>query len=151
MRGNFVAYYRVSTGRQGHSSLDLEGQQQAVQSFLSGSESTLVGEFTETEIGKRCARPELAKAMALCMQHKATLVIAKLDRLARDVTFISGLVEGTENRFVFVDRPNASPSELYRQAAIAEQEARGISARTRNAIQAARARGVRPGRPRSVR
>jgi DNA invertase Pin-like site-specific DNA recombinase len=89
--------------------------------------------------------------MALCKQHNATLVIAKSRRLTRDVAFISGLMVGTENKFVFVDRPNASPSELHSHAAMAEQQARAISARTRNAIQAARARGVRLGRPRSAR
>jgi DNA invertase Pin-like site-specific DNA recombinase len=151
INGNVVAYYRVATDRRSRSGLGLEAQQQAVRTYLNGSEWTLLGEFTEVESGKGRARPELAKAMALCMQHKATLVIARLDRLSRNVAFISGLMAGTENRFVSLDRPEASPFELHSYAAVAEQEARAISARTRAALQAAKARGVRLGRPRGAR
>jgi DNA invertase Pin-like site-specific DNA recombinase len=151
MNGHFVAYYRVATDRRNKNGFGLEAQQQAVRTYLNGSEWTLLGEFTEIESGKGRARPELAKAMALCRQHKATLVIAKLGRLARDVAFISGLMEGTGNKFVSVDQPGASPVDLHASAAMAEKEGRAISARTRAALQAAKARGVRLGRPRGAR
>jgi DNA invertase Pin-like site-specific DNA recombinase len=146
-----VAYYRISTDRQSKRGLGLEAQQQAVQAYLNGNESTLVGEFTEVESGKGRARPELAKAMALCKQHQATLVIARLDRLSRDAAFISGLMAETENRFVCLDRPDASPFELHTAATMAEKEGRAISNRTRAALQAAKARGIRLGRPRGIR
>jgi DNA invertase Pin-like site-specific DNA recombinase len=151
MKTNVVAYYRVSTDRRSKSGLVLEAQQQAVQAYLAGSESILIGEFTDVESGKRRARPELAKAMALCRQHQATLVIAKLDRLSRDAAFISGLMAGTDNKFIPLDRPDASPFELHSSAAMAEQAGRAISTRTRAALQAAKARGVRLGRPRGAR
>jgi DNA invertase Pin-like site-specific DNA recombinase len=151
MKGHFVAYYRVTTDRQSKSDLGLEAQQEAVRNYLNGSEWTLVGEFIEVESGKGRARPELAKAMELCKQHKATLVIAKLDRLSRNVAFISDLIAGTENRFISLDRPDASPVELQTSAAMAEKEGRAISARTRAALQAAKSRGVRLGRPRGAR
>lgn len=146
MKGKFIAYYRVSTDRQGKSGLGLEAQQKAVMDYLNGGAWTLVGEFTEVESGKRGDRPELAKAMALCKKHKATLVIAKLDRLSRNVAFIANLMEATGSRFVAADIPNAPPLELHMRAAFAEEEGRAISARTRAALQAAKARGVKLGR-----
>lgn len=146
MKGKFVAYYRVSTDRQGKSGLGLEAQQKAVMDYLNGGAWTLVGEFIEVESGKRSDRPELAKAMALCKRHKATLIIAKLDRLSRKVSFISNLMEATGSRFVAADIPNAAPLELHMRAAFAEEEARAISARTKAALQAAKARGVKLGR-----
>jgi DNA invertase Pin-like site-specific DNA recombinase len=87
-----VAYYRVSTQQQGQSGLGLEAQQQAVRRFLDGGKWELVAEFTEVESGRRTARPELEKALAAAKARKATLVIAKLDRLARNVHFVSGLL-----------------------------------------------------------
>src|SRR5258708_3360308 len=92
-KGNFVAYYRVSTRIQEQSGLGLEAQKQAVRTYLDGGRWKLVGEFTERESGKRNDRPQLARALALCRVHNATLVIAKLDRLARNVYFVSGLME----------------------------------------------------------
>jgi DNA invertase Pin-like site-specific DNA recombinase len=107
-----------------------------------------VAEFVEVESGKRYERPELAKAMAACRKHKAQLIIAKLDRLARNVHFISGLMEfGVP--FVAADRPNARPFELHIFAAMAEQEARDISDRTVAALAAASAPGTRLRNPRN--
>jgi DNA invertase Pin-like site-specific DNA recombinase len=145
MLAKFVSYYRVSTERQGHSGLGLEAQQAAVRSYLGGGAGQLVGEFTEIESGHRNERPELAKALALCKKHKATLLIARLDRLARNVHFISGLME-TKVKFVACDMPEATPFMLHIYAAAAQEEARAISARTRAALQAAKSRGVRLGR-----
>jgi hypothetical protein len=91
--GKFVAYYRVSTQRQGRSGLGLEAQQGAVRDYLNGGDWRLVAELTEVESGKRSDRPKLAKALKLCRLHGATLIIAKLDRLARNVAFVSNLME----------------------------------------------------------
>src|SRR5690242_16876332 len=102
--GRFVAYYRVSTAKQGVSGLGLAAQKQAVEKYLNGGRWKLVTEVTEIESGKRNDRPALTSALALCRIHKATLVIAKLDRLARNVAFISNLMEsGVE--FCAVDFP----------------------------------------------
>jgi DNA invertase Pin-like site-specific DNA recombinase len=145
-RGKFVAYYRVSiTDKQGKSGLGLDAQRTAVTDYLDGGDWDLVAEFTEIESGKRSDRPELAKALTACKRHKATLVIARLDRLARNVHFISGLME-TKVKFVACDMPEATPFMLHIYAAVAEQEARAISARTKVALQAAKQRGVRLGR-----
>jgi DNA invertase Pin-like site-specific DNA recombinase len=143
-RGSFVAYYRVSTAEQGRSGLGMEAQQAAVQNYLDGGTWKLVGEFTEVESGRKSERPELAKALALCNRRKATLVIARLDRLARNVHFISGLME-TKVKFVACDMPEATPFMLHIYAAVAQEEARAISARTRAALAAAKQRGVRLG------
>jgi DNA invertase Pin-like site-specific DNA recombinase len=144
-RGKFVAYYRVSTDRQGKSGLGLDAQSKAVNDYLNGGDWELAAEFTEIESGKKSDRPELVKALAACKCHKATLVIARLDRLARNVHFISGLME-TKVKFVACDIPEATPFMLHIYAAVAEQEARAISARTKVALQAAKQRGVRLGR-----
>lgn len=144
-RGNFVAYYRVSTDKQGKSGLGLDAQRQAVSDYLNGGDWELVAEFTEIESGKKSDRPELAKALAAAKRHKATLVIAKLDRLARNVHFISGLME-TKVKFVATDMPEASPFALHIFAAVAEQEARAISARTKAALAIAKQRGVKLGK-----
>ena len=143
-RGRFVAYYRVSTAKQGRSGLGLDAQQAAVQNYLDGGTWELVGEFTEVESGRKSERPELAKALALCKKQKATLVIARLDRLARNVHFISGLMEA-KVRFVACDMPEATPFMLHIYAAVAQEEARAISARTKAALAAAKQRGVRLG------
>ena len=143
-KGRFVAYYRVSTEKQGHSGLGLQAQQAAVQNYLDGGTWGLVGEFTEVESGRKSERPELAKALALCKKQKATLVIARLDRLARNVHFISGLMEA-KVKFVACDLPEATPFMLHIYAAVAQEEARAISARTKAALAAAKQRGVRLG------
>lgn len=140
--GHYIAYYRVSTTRQGQSGLGLEAQQQAVKQYLNGGNWQILAEFTEIESGKRNDRPKLAEAIALCKRLQATLVIAKLDRLARNVHFISGLMEsGVE--FVAVDNPNANRLMLHMLAAFAEHEREQISRRTKDALAAAKARGVK--------
>lgn len=142
--GRFISYYRVSTARQGRSGLGLEAQRAAVVSYLNGGSWTLLEEFVEVESGKRSDRPQLAAALAACRLHKATLVIAKLDRLARNVAFVSALMEaGVE--FVAVDFPQANSLTIHILAAVAEHEARAISDRTKAALGAAKARGVRLG------
>jgi DNA invertase Pin-like site-specific DNA recombinase len=142
--GKFVSYLRVSTARQGISGLGLEAQREAVASYLNGGRWTLVQEVVEVESGKRNDRPAIAEALRLCRLHRATLIIAKLDRLARNVHFISSLMEsGVE--FVAVDFPQANRLTVHILAAVAEHEASMISARTKAALAAAKARGVRLG------
>lgn len=114
--GRFMAYYRVSTEQQGKSGLGLEAQRKAVLDYLNGGDWELIGEFTEVESGKRSDRPELDAALKLCKRRKATLVIAKLDRLARNVHFISGLMEKGAP-FVAVEFPNADPGRPARERA----------------------------------
>ena len=141
----YIAYYRVSTDRQGRSGLGLEAQQQAVQQFLHGR-GDILDSFTEIESGKRHDRPEIAAALDACRKYKAVLIIAKLDRLARNVHFISGLMEsGVE--FVAVDMPEANRLTIHILAAVAEHEREMISKRTKEALQAAKVRGVKLGSP----
>ena len=142
--GKFIAYYRVSTAKQGASGLGLEAQRDAVRSYLNGGRWSMVDEVTEIESGKRNDRPALARALGLCRVHKATLVIAKLDRLARNVHFISGLMESKVD-FVAVDFPEANRLTIHILAAVAEHEAVMISTRTKAALAAAKARGTRLG------
>lgn len=144
--GRFVSYVRVSTAQQGKSGLGLEAQQAAVAAFLNGGDWQLVGEFVEIESGKRNDRPKLAEAIRLCRKLKATLVIAKLDRLARNVAFISNLMEGGVE-FVAADMPLANRLTIHILAAVAEHEREMISQRTKVALQAAKARGVKLGAP----
>jgi DNA invertase Pin-like site-specific DNA recombinase len=140
-KGKFIAYYRVSTAKQGISGLGLEAQRTAVLDYLNGGRWTLVDEFKEVESGKHSNRPALAKALAACRVHGATLIIAKLDRLARNVAFISTLMEaGVE--FTAVDFPQANRLTVHILAAVAEHEAMMISQRTKAALAAAKKRGV---------
>jgi len=139
----YVAYYRVSTAKQGASGLGLEAQQAAV---LAHCKAEPLAAFTEVESGKRVVRPQLAAALALAKRERATLVIAKLDRLARNVAFIANLMESGVD-IVAVDMPTANTFTLHIMAAVAEQEAKAIGERTRAALAAARARGVRLGTP----
>jgi DNA invertase Pin-like site-specific DNA recombinase len=142
----FVAYYRVSTARQGQSGLGLDAQQKAVRDYLNGGAWELVEEHTEVESGKHSIRPELAAALAACRRHKATLVIAKLDRLSRNLAFIATLME-SKVEFVAVDNPHATKLTLHILAAVAQHEREMISERTHLALQAAKARGVQLGNP----
>lgn len=143
-KGKFVAYYRVSTDKQGKSGLGLEAQQEAVRSYLNDSDWSLLAEVVEIESGKRNDRPKLKEALRLCRLHGATLIIAKLDRLARNVAFISNLMEaGVE--FTAVDFPQANRLTVHILAAVAEHEAAMISTRTKAALAAAKARGKKLG------
>jgi DNA invertase Pin-like site-specific DNA recombinase len=137
----FISYNRVSTDKQGRSGLGREAQQAAVAQHAATVGGTIVCEYVEVESGRNNARPQLAAALAHCKRIGATLVIAKLDRLARNVAFIAGLMESGVP-FVACDMPHAKAFELHIYAALAEQEAHMISARTKAALAAAKARGV---------
>jgi DNA invertase Pin-like site-specific DNA recombinase len=146
IRPKFIAYYRVSTDRQGESGLGLEAQRAAVARFTHGA--SLLFEFQEIESGKRQTnRPQLIAALDQCRRHKATLVIAKLDRLARNVHFISGLMESGVD-FVAVDMPQANRLTIHILAAVAEHEREAISQRTKAALGVAKQRGTQLGNPR---
>src|SRR5262249_55450711 len=140
MRGKFIAYYRVSTDRQGKSGLGLDAQRKAVVDYLDGGKWTLLDEFTEIESGKRNDRPELEKALAACKKHRAKLVIAKLDRLSRNLAFIAVLMDRKVD-FVCCDNPTATKFTIHILAAVAEHERDAISARTKAALAAAKANG----------
>jgi DNA invertase Pin-like site-specific DNA recombinase len=134
----------TASAKQGRSGLGLEAQQEAVRSYLNGGSWQLVAEVVEVESGKRNDRPKLAEALRLCRLHGATLIIAKLDRLARNVAFISNLMEsGVE--FTAVDFPQANRLTVHILAAVAEHEAKAISTRTKDALAAAKARGKKLG------
>jgi DNA invertase Pin-like site-specific DNA recombinase len=135
MNGRFVAYYRVSTEKQ---DAECTAQRLAVVNWLNGGEHELLGEFTEVETGKHNDRPQLAAAMTLCRKRRATLVIAKLDRLSRNLAFIAGLME-SKVKFVACDMPNARDFELHIRASLAQEERRLISERTSAALQARKA------------
>ena len=138
--GKFISYLRVSTDKQGRSGLGIEAQRKAVTDFLNGGNWQLIEEFEEHESGKRNDRPALAAVLEACRKQKATLVIAKLDRLSRNVHFLSGLLESRVD-FVCSDMPEADRAFLQMAAVFAEWEARKISERTSAALQAAKARG----------
>ncbi len=117
--GKFVAYFRVSTDRQGNCGLDLEAQRESVLNYLDGGRWELVAEFTEVESGKRSDMPELEKALAACKRHEAKLVIAKFDRLSRNVACIGALI-GSGVEFTAVDNPCANKLTFQILAAVAE-------------------------------
>jgi DNA invertase Pin-like site-specific DNA recombinase len=144
-RGKFIAYYRVSTDRQGKSGLGLEAQKAAVQARLNGGPWSLVAEFTEIESGRQPKRPQLQAALAACKKHNAKLVVAKLDRLTRNVRFMLTLIDaGVE--VLFCDLPEVTGAMgrflLTTMASTAELEAGLISERTKAALAAAKARGT---------
>ncbi len=139
--GKFVSYLRVSTARQGVSGLGIEAQRAAVSSYLNGGDWQLIAEFVEVESGKVSDRPKLAAALRAARVHGATLVIAKLDRLSRDAHFLLGLDKAGVD-FVCADMPNANRLTVGIMAMVAEEERRMISARTKAALAAAKARGV---------
>ncbi len=141
-----IAYYRVSTKRQGTSGLGLEAQEAAVRGYCLRQGLELLESYTEVESGKRDDRPQLAAALAHAKRAKAQLIIAKLDRLARSVAFISSLMEsGVE--FIACDMPTANRLTIHILAAVAEHEREMIGARTRAALAEARRRGTRLGNP----
>ena len=141
----FVAYLRVSTDGQGRSGLGMEAQRAAVEAHAATTGGRIVAEFVEVESGRKRDRPQLAAALEACRRQRgAVLLLAKLDRLARNVAFVSGLMEsGVE--FVAADMPTVNRLTVHILAAVAEEEARMISARTKAALAAAKARGVKLG------
>ncbi len=153
-QGGFIAYYRVSTGKQGRSGLGIEAQRQAVANYLNGGNWRIVAEFTEVESGKRSDRPELDKALAAARVRQIPLVVAKVDRLTRSVAFLSRLLEaGVDVRFADLPAIEGATGKflLQQMAAVAELEAGMISARTKAALAAAKRRGVKLGGDRGAR
>jgi DNA invertase Pin-like site-specific DNA recombinase len=140
----YIAYYRVSTDKQGRSGLGLDAQRQTVAEFVKGR-GDIAAEFVEIE-STRNKRPELAKALEACRREKAALLIARLDRLARNVAFISNLMESKVD-FVAADMPDANRLTIHIIAAVAEYEREMISSRTKDALKAAKERGVKLGNP----
>ena len=140
-----IAYYRVSTKRQGRSGLGLEAQEKAIEDFVKSNDYMVVGEFIEIESGRVNKRPVLEVALAECKRLHATLLIAKLDRLSRNVAFISALLESKID-FKAVDNPFAEKFTLHILAAVAEKEREDASKRTKEALQAAKRRGVELGK-----
>lgn len=147
-QGQFVSYLRVSTERQGRSGLGLEAQREAVSSYLNGGNWQLVAEVVEVESGGRNDRPKLTEALKLCRVHKATLVIAKLDRLSRDAGFLFSLEADLQRmglRFVAADMPDANELTIHIMAVVAQAERKMIGERTKRALAAAKARGKKLG------
>lgn len=142
--GKHVAYYRVSTAKQGRSGLGLDAQRKAVGDYLNGGAWELTGEFVEIESGKVDNRPQLDAALAMCELTGATLVVAKLDRLSRNVAFLAAL-QDSGAKFVAADMPEANELTIHIMAAVAQAERKAISKRTKEALAAAKARGVRLG------
>ena len=149
----FVAYYRVSTRKQGRSGLGMAAQREAVSHCLNGGDWRIIGEFTEVESGRRADRPELERALAAARVHRVPLVVAKVDRLTRSVAFLSRLLEaGVDVRFADLPAIEGPTGRfmLQQMCAVAELEAGFISDRTKRALAAAKARGKRLGGNRGV-
>ena len=147
--GKFVAYYRVSTDRQGASGLGLQAQRDAIHNYLNGGRWSLIGEFTEIESGTRkrlSKRPMLESAVKLCKRERATLIVAKLDRLARDVQFISELLN-SQVKFICADAPEADRTFLQMMSVFAEYEGRRIGERTKAALHQLKKQGKKLGSP----
>lgn len=140
----YVAYLRVSTQRQGISGLGLEAQRQMIKNYL--GEQSLEAEFVEVESGRKNDRPKLKEALSLCRKTGAVLIVAKLDRLARNVCFLSNLLE-SDVEIVFCDFPSANKMMLHILSAISQYEAELISNRTKQALKAKRDRGFKLGNP----
>lgn len=140
----FVSYLRVSTKEQGRSGLGLDAQRAAVAAHVAREGGEVAREFIEVESGKKSDRPQLAQALAHCRALGARLVVAKIDRLARNVHFVSGLMESGVD-FVAADMPSVNRMTIHILAAVAEEEARAISKRTKDALAAAKARGQKLG------
>ncbi len=143
----YIAYYRVSTSKQGESGLGLKAQKEAVKIFLNGAD--LIAEFTDIESGKNNQRPELLKAINTCLECSGTLVIAKLDRLSRNVAFISKLME-TGVKFVCCDMPDATNLTIHIFAALAQWERERISVRTKEALKQVVLNGKKLGSPQNL-
>ena len=143
-QGSIVTYLRVSTARQGKSGLGLEAQQKAVADYLSTGQWNLLEDFVEVESGKNSKRPKLLEAIELCKASGAKLLVAKLDRLARDAHFLLSLKKAGID-FVCADMPEANRLTIGIMAMVAEEERKAISKRTKEALAAAKARGVQLG------
>ena len=145
-----IAYLRVSTQRQGRSGLGLEAQRETIARHCHAAGIELAGEYIEVETGKGAdaldRRPELKAALAAARRIRAPIIVAKLDRLSRDVAFIAGLM-ASHVPFVCCDLPDADPFTLHIYAAMAEQERRATSERTKAALAAKKAQGVKLGNP----
>jgi DNA invertase Pin-like site-specific DNA recombinase len=146
LQRRYVAYYRVSTERQGRSGLGLEAQKASVLEFLRATGDTLRDEYVEIQSGKDNGRPKLAEALRLCRLTRSTLLIAKLDRLSRDAAFLLTL-QNAGTRFVAVDNPDMNETVVGILAVIAQAERKAISERTKSALAAAKRRGVMLGNP----
>ncbi len=144
---SYVSYLRQSTKKQSLSNLGIEAQRDIIQRYL--GETKPLAEFVETESGKRTDRPKLAEALELCRKTKSTLIVAKLDRLSRNVAFTSKLLE-SDVEIRFCDFPEANRLVLHIIASIAEYEAGLISQRTKQALKAKKARGVKLGKPENL-
>jgi DNA invertase Pin-like site-specific DNA recombinase len=148
MGNKFVSYLRVSTDRQGKSGLGLEGQRKAVANYLNGGDWRLIAEFVEVESGRNADRRELEAALSLCRAHRAVLIVANVSRLTRSVAFLSKLLSSdVEIRFVDLPAIEGATGKflLHQMASVAELEAGMISDRTKKALAAAKARGVKLG------
>jgi DNA invertase Pin-like site-specific DNA recombinase len=145
-KGKFVSYLRVSTARQGRSGLGEEAQRQAVRGYLDGGRWRLLGEYVEVESGKNDDRPQLAAALHRAKVTGATLIVAKLDRLSRNLAFLANLQKSGVH-FLAADMPEANELTIHVMAALAQHERRMISERTRQALAAAKRRGVKLGNP----
>ncbi len=144
--GRLVAYERVSTARQGRSGLRLDAQRKAIEDFATTRGAQVLARFTEVESGRKADRPELAKALHLARVTGATLVIAKLDRLSRNAAFLITL-QGSGVRFLAVDMPEANDLTVGIMALVGQAEREAITQRTKKALAAAKARGVKLGNP----
>jgi len=142
----FVSYYRVSTSSQGQSGLGLEAQAQCVQDYVARNGGVVLKEFTEIESGKCSTRMELERALRYCTLTKAKLIISKVCRLTRDVHFLTGLQKSGVD-FICCDMPDANTMTVQLMTVLAEGEAKNISVRTKEALAAAKARGVKLGNP----
>jgi DNA invertase Pin-like site-specific DNA recombinase len=150
--GFYIPYYRVSTDKQGKSGLGLEAQMTAALELIHSRGGKIpegLPTFTEVETGKRADRPELDKALKACRVYNAVLVIAKIDRLSRNLAFLANLMESGVD-FIACDLPEANRMTIHILAAVAEGEAAAISHRTKVALAAAKQRGVKLGNPRST-
>ena len=140
----YVAYLRVSTQKQGYSGLGLEAQREIIHNYL--RDTTPISEYVEVESGRKSDRPKLKEALSQCRKESATLIVAKLDRLARSVSFLSNLLE-SDVEIIFCDFPQANKMVLHIISAISQYEAELIAARTKASLQAKKARGFKLGNP----
>jgi len=143
---DYVCYYRVSTSSQGRSGLGLDAQTECVRNYVARNDGIVKAEFTEVESGKSASRVELEKAIRYCKLTNSRLIISTISRLTRDVHFLTGLQKSGVD-FVCCDMPDANPMTIQLMAVMAESEAKNISMRTRDALAAAKSRGVKLGNP----